>query len=284
MNGLVNAIDEPALRLTRPGPAGEAPPAPGRLRYEILGPLWVRGCPDGAVINARKIQLVLAMLLIRSEQIVPIDRLSAEIWGEHAPRRATATLQVYISQLRKMLHRPGATPIVTRPPGYVLNLGADELDLHVFQRLVAQGRAHVRALQHEEAVACFESALGLWRGPALGGLRDSPAVDAFATSLEEARLECTEMLIDARLELGRHRGLTGLLYSLIAEHPLREVFYRQLMLALYRCDRQADALNVYRQARDTLNDDLGLEPCRALRDLHRSILLANDQLDLRLAG
>ena len=282
MNGFTTVMLEPSYDLT--GPRERAEPAPGRMRYQVLGPLEVRGTTSGLVVKAHKIQQVLAILLIRSGQIVPVERLSSEVWGEGPPRRATATLQVYISQLRKLLHRPGKCPIVTRPPGYLLSLDGDELDLHVFQRLVQRGRAQQKAARHEEAFSSFEAALGLWHGPALGGLRDSPAVDAFATWFEECRLECTEMLVDSGLALGSHRGLTGLLYTLIAEHPLREVFYRQLMLALYRSDRQADALGVYRQARSTLNDDLGLEPCRALRDLHRSILLANGQIDLPLVG
>jgi DNA-binding SARP family transcriptional activator len=251
-----------------------------------LGPLRARGCTSDSAINARKIQLVLAILLIKHDQVVTIDQLSAEIWGDHAPRRATAALQVYISQLRKFLGRASGleSPIVTRPPGYVLTVGPDELDLYIFQSLVRQGREHARAQRHEEAAASLESALGLWRGPVLSSLRDSPAVNAFAAWLEEARLECAEMLVESTLALGRHRDLIGFLYGLTAENPLREVFHRQLMLALYRAERQADALKAYRQARETLNTELGLEPCRALRELHRAILLADDRLEFQAAA
>src|SRR6185503_18952705 len=125
---------------------------------------------------------------------------------------------------------------------------------------------------------------GLWRGPALGDLRAGPIVEGFVTWLAEARLECLEMLADSHLELGRHRELVGRLYSLTAEHPLREAFYRQLMLALYRSERQADALKVYQMARKTLNEELGLEPCRSVQDLQRAILTADDQLDLYAAA
>jgi DNA-binding SARP family transcriptional activator len=116
----------------------------------------------------------------------------------------------------------------------------------------------------------------------LGDLRNGPIVDGFVTWMMESRMECLEMLADAHLRVGRHRELVGRLYSLTAENPLREAFYRQLMLALYRSERQADALKVYQSARATLNDELGLEPCKALRDLHQAILAEDyDQLDLR---
>jgi DNA-binding SARP family transcriptional activator len=119
----------------------------------------------------------------------------------------------------------------------------------------------------------------MWRGPVLGDLSHGPIVESFVTWLSETRLECTEMLIDAQLELGRHRKIVGRLYSLTAEHPLRESFSRQLMLALYRSERQADALDVYRSVRRTIHDELGLEPCRALQELQQSILTADYELE-----
>ncbi len=147
-------------------------------------------------------------------------------------------------------------------------------------QLVNQGRALSKERRYEEAAACLEDALGLWHGPALGDLSNGPIIDGFVAWLMEARMECTEMLAEAQLQLGRHRELVGRLYSLAAENPLREAFYRQLMLALYRSNRQAEALKVYQMARKTLNDELGLEPCRGLRDLQRAILTDDDQLDL----
>jgi DNA-binding SARP family transcriptional activator len=255
------------------------------VRYEILGPLRVSDGNDSASISARKIEILLAVLLIRSDQVVATSQLITEVWGESAPRRATAALHVYISQLRKFLRRPSrrGSPIVTRPPGYLLRLGPDELDLHLFNQLVHQGRARAMAQRHMEASACLEAALSLWRGPALDDLRDGPIINGFATWLEEERLECIEMLVDSDLALGRHRQLVGRLYALIAEHPLREALYRQLMLALYRSERRADALKVYQTARETLKDELGLEPSRALRRLQQAILTADDQLDIPAA-
>jgi SARP family transcriptional regulator, regulator of embCAB operon len=252
------------------------------VRYEILGPLRVVEENGSSFISARKIEVLLAVLLIRADQVVTSDQLMVEIWGDRLPRRATAGLQVYISQLRKFLCRPDrmGSPIVTRPPGYLLSIGSDEFDLSLFQQLAAEGRTNARAARHQEASACFEQALALWRGPVLDEMRIGPIVEGFVTWLEEMRMECIDMLVDSQLELGRHRELVGSLYALSVEYPLRETFYRQLMLALYRSERKADALKVYQSARKMLNDELGLEPCRMLKDLQQAILVADDQLDL----
>lgn len=253
--------------------------------YETLGPLRVVDGDRTSFISARKIETVLAVLVIRSDHIVPFDQLVSEIWADRPPSRATAAVHVYVSQLRKFLHRPGRkNPIVTRAPGYMLQKGSDQIDHHRFGQLVDQARAQVRKAHHEAALASFEEALGLWRGPVLEDLRSSLTIDSFVTWLMESRLECLEMLADCQLELGRHREIVGQLYSLISEHPFREAFYRQLMLALYRSERQADALRVYQAARQTLHDELGLEPCRALRHLQQAILADDGELDLQAAS
>jgi DNA-binding SARP family transcriptional activator len=248
----------------------------------LLGPLRVVG-EEGeyATIGPQKIETLLAVLLIRGDQVVATEQLITEIWGDQVPRRATAGIHVYVSQLRKFLGRRGAAggPLVTRPPGYVLRIGDDALDYQDFLRLVGWGRDHARERRYEEAAACFERALEMWRGPVLGDLSHGPIAEGFVTWLSETRLECVEMLNDAQLELGRHRELVGRLYSLTAEHPLREAFPRQLMLALYRSERQAEALEVYRSVRQTINDELGLEPCRALQELQRGILTADYELE-----
>lgn len=225
--------------------------------------------------------MLLAVLLVRVEQVVTADQLISEIWGQKPPRRATTGLHVYVSQLRKFLHRPGReSPVVTRSPGYLLRMRKDELDLRDFQRLVSEGRAFTKSQRHVEAIERFDSALRLWRGPALGALWDCPAIKGCATWLNEARLECVEMQIESGLILGQHRELVGRLHALIEEHPLREAFYRQLMLALYRSERTADSLKVYQVARRTLQDELGLEPCRSLRNLQRAILQSDRHLDV----
>ncbi|HUR07154.1 MAG TPA: AfsR/SARP family transcriptional regulator, partial [Nonomuraea sp.] len=209
------------------------------------------------------------------------DQLMGEIWGDRVPRRATAGLHVYVSELRKILNRAcprrAESPIVTHSPGYMLRCGTDELDFQSFLELIDLGRNFRREQCYQEASECFEAALALWRGPVLGDLSDGPIVVSFATWMMETRLECIEILVDTHLHLGRHRELIGLLYSLIAESPLREAFYRQLMLALYHSERKADALKVYQQARTTLSEELGLEPCRTLQDIQRAILQSDDR-------
>lgn len=238
-----------------------------------------------SAVSARKIETVLATLLVRAGQVVSVEQLVTEIWGNTPPRRATATLHVYISQVRKFLAQLVGSDslIVTRFPGYLFELGSDELDLHLFQRLVIEGRGRLRARQYENAAETFDTALGLWRGPALNDLRDGPIINSFATWMDEIRLECIEMMTSAGLMLGRHHELTGMLHGYVAEHPLNETFCQHLMLALYRSGRRADALKVFHTTRDALRGELGLEPCRALQSLQHAILTADDSLDDRRA-
>ncbi|MFD2768416.1 AfsR/SARP family transcriptional regulator [Micromonospora eburnea] len=255
------------------------------MRYEVLGPLRVLDGDQVSTISAPKIEIVMTVLLVRSDQVVTLEQLMAEIWGDQLPRRATAGVHVYISQLRKFLSRPERpdSPVVTRPSGYLLRKGSDELDLHIFLQSVEEGRGHFRDQRYEQAVACLDQALAQWRGPLAGDLRAGRIIDGFAAWLAETRLECLEMLMESQLHMGRHREIVGRLYSLTLEHPLREAFYRQLMLALYRSERQADALRVYQGARAMLNEELGLEPCRGLQALNRAILVADPQLDDHVA-
>jgi SARP family transcriptional regulator, regulator of embCAB operon len=255
------------------------------VRYEILGPLRVLDDDSHTSISAHKVEIALAVLLIRADHVVSFDQLVTELWGDSPPRRVAAGVHVYISQLRKFLHRPGRAdnPVVTHPRGYLLQLGEDELDFHTFLRLCESGRGLVRDERYEQAADCLEKALGLWRGPILRDLGTGPIIDGFVAWLVESRLECLELLADCQLQQGRHRELVARLYSLVAEYPLRETFYRRLMLALYRSDRQADALDVYQTARRTLRNELGLEPCRALQDLQQAILSSASQLDLLAA-
>jgi DNA-binding SARP family transcriptional activator len=244
------------------------------MRYEILGRLRVVDENGATVISAPRPENLLAVLIIHSDHVVPTDQLITEIWGANPPRKAAAALHVYVSQLRKILRRPGrsVSPIVTWSPGYILRTSSDELDFHAFLRLVNEGRGALRDDEPERAAGNLARALELWRGPVFGDLRGGPSVQRLAAWLTEARLECTEMLADARLRLGRHDDVIGHLYPLTAEHPLRESFYRQLMLALWRTHRAADALRVYQTARHNLRLRSGREPGGALQSLHRGIL------------
>jgi len=224
---------------------------------------------------------VLAALLIRADRVVAASELMTELWGECLPRRAAAGVHVYISQLRKFLNGPAGSenPVITKAPGYMLRMGCDELDCHAFLRLMNMGRGHVRELRDDEAANSFGEALALWRGPVLADLGNGPILNGFMTWLEEQRLEGLKMLMDAKLRLGCHREVIGRLYSVTSEYPLHEEFHRQLMLALYRSDRKADALAVYRSVRKLLRDELGLEPCHALQDIQRAILAGDELVD-----
>jgi DNA-binding SARP family transcriptional activator len=244
------------------------------LRYEILGPLRVIDGGHSRSLSAKKVEIVLAALLIRSDVVVAASELMTELWGESLPRRAVAGVHVYISELRKFLRGPAGpeSSVVTEAPGYMLRMGSDELDSHEFLRLMEMGRGYARSLRDEEAAKCFEEALALWRGPILANLGNGPILNGFMTWLEEQRLEAMKTLVDAKLRLGYHHEVIGWLYSIVSEYPLHEKFYCQLMLALHRSDRQADALEVYQSVRRLLRDELGLEPCQALQDAQRAIL------------
>lgn len=245
------------------------------MRYEILGSVRVLDEAGSRSINARKPGTLLAVLLIRANQVVPREQLTTELWGGSPPRRADAALHVYVSQLRKFLRRPGRpdSPIDTKAPGYLLRAGFDELDVHQFQRLVGDGRTHARAGRHQAAVAALETALSLWRGPVLDGLGDGPVVSDFISWLDEIRMESTELLVGSYLGLGRHHELVSTLRALTIEHPLHEVFHHQLMLALYRCGRRVEALGVYAALRKTLHTEVGLEPYSPLQELQQAILM-----------
>ncbi|MBK3565995.1 MULTISPECIES: AfsR/SARP family transcriptional regulator [unclassified Streptomyces] len=255
------------------------------MRFEILGSLRITDGKDVFTVTAPKMESLLAAMLVRADDVVSMDQMCTEIWGADPPRRAVATLHVYISQLRKLLGRAdeGRSPIVTRFPGYVLELGDSSLDAHEFQRLARQSRAAFRAGQYQEASVACGRALALWRGTVLGELRGGPIVDEFATWAEETRLECVELGNEADLMMGRHRELVGPLYTLVNKHPLIEAFHRQLMLALYRSDRRADALRAFQRVCSLLDRELGITPCRPLYELHQQIL-ADEELRVPAAA
>lgn len=262
------------------------------MRYEILGPIRLKQAGDFQFIRARKVEILLAILLVRRDQVVSSDQLVAEIWGDNPPMRANAALHVYISQLRKFLGknqlpcgaaevRSGKTagPIVTRPLGYMLCTDTAEVDVCDFEQLMRDGRKSYVSGDLERAVDQLERALSLWRSPTLADLHVGSMLSSYATWLEECRLECIETLMAAYLNLQKHREVIGRLYALTSEYPMREDFLRYLMLALYRAGRRADALSVFRDARERHVNELGLEPSRNLQDLNCSILAAEECLD-----
>jgi DNA-binding SARP family transcriptional activator/DNA-binding beta-propeller fold protein YncE len=209
------------------------------------------------------------MLVLHANEAVSANRLIDEVWGEEPPRTARKSLQVHISRLRKEL---GDGVLETRPQGYALRLDREQVDLYRFEDLLDRGRT---ALQHEEpgaAAAILREALALWRGAPLAGLEAEPFARPAAARLDDLRLAAIELRIEADLALGRHTAVVGELERLVSEEPFREGFRRQLILALYRSGRQADALAAYRSARRTLVEELGVEPGPELRELEAAVL------------
>jgi DNA-binding SARP family transcriptional activator len=247
------------------------------LNFEILGQIRVSGGPGVGAPRARKTETLLAILLAKNNQVVTTEHLIDQLWGDYPPARASAALYVYISQLRKLLRGDGAnakqSPVVTSPRGYSLHVGPDELDADRFTRLYRQGRVLHRHRSYGQAATVLRQAIELWRGPAFGSFTDSPDVQAYAALLEESRLECLELLMEAELLIGRHREVVGQLSALAKEHTLRETFYEYLMTALLRSNRRAEALETFASARQHLVQQLGIEPGSSLRKLHQSILV-----------
>src|SRR3989454_6242455 len=255
------------------------------MEFRILGSLEVWSDQRRLPLGGSKQRMLLAVLLLHRNEVVSIDRLVEELWTGRPPATAVKVVQVYVSQLRKALggrRTPSDAEdvLVTRAPGYLLRVGRDELDADRFERLVEEGRRVLGAGSPRLATRTLLEALALWRGPALADF----ALDSFAQTeiarLEEVRVSALADRIDADLALGRHEELVSELEALVAENPLRERLRGQLMLALYRASRQADALEVYRQTRELLRVELGLEPSKALQLLERSILQQDAALEL----
>jgi DNA-binding SARP family transcriptional activator len=240
--------------------------------FRILGPLDVVEEGRPLPLGGPRQRALLAILLLRANQVVSSDRLIDELWGERAPPTAAKAIQVYVSKLRKQL---GESRLVTRAPGYALVLDESELDLFRFERLVAEARQ-----EPARAAELLHEALALWRGAPLADLEYEQFAQADITRLEELRLTALEERIDADLAAGRHREALGELEALVAAHPLRERLAGQLMLAFYRSGRQAEALDAYQTARHTLVDEIGLEPTPALQRLERRILQQDPDLEL----
>ena len=242
------------------------------MDYRILGPLEVLA-PDGPVpLGGAKQRALLAILLLRANEVVSTDRLIDALWGEEPPETAPKALQVHVSQLRKAL---GPDAIRTRPPGYALDVTGSELDLDRFRRL----REEAAGSPPARARDLLAEALALWRGPPLSDLTYAAFAQADIARLEELRLAAVEDRIAADLALGRHSELIAELEPLIAANPHRERLRAQLMLVLYRSGRQAEALEAFREARAVLTEELGIEPGRELRELHQSILEQDPSLD-----
>jgi DNA-binding SARP family transcriptional activator/ABC-type branched-subunit amino acid transport system substrate-binding protein len=247
------------------------------IEFRILGPLEVWREGGSLPLGGLKQRSLLALLLLQANQVVSTDRLVHELWGEEPPGTAVTALHGYVSQLRKLIEPERAAGgesrvLVTRPPGYMLNIGPGQLDLDRFEASVRRAREELVAGRPEPAARDLREAFALWRGAPLADLASEPFAQSAARPLEELWLAALEDRIDADLELGRHREVATELEAVIRSHPLRERLRGQQMLALYRCGRQADALNAYAEARRTLSEELGIEPSSALKQLERDIL------------
>jgi DNA-binding SARP family transcriptional activator len=236
------------------------------VKFGILGPLEVVEQGRVLALGGSRQRTLLALLLISANEVVSADRLADELWGAEPPRAAANALHYHVSQLRKTLAPSDA--IVTQEPGYVIRVGADELDLFRFERLVRDAQE----AEPELSARLLRDALGLWRGPALADLANEPFAEAEIRRLEELRLGALERRVEADLALERHPELVAELEMLVQAHPLRERLRAALMRALYGSGRQADALEVYRETRRLLVDELGIEPSPALHELEQAIL------------
>ena len=246
------------------------------MRFGVLGPLEVSG-EDGPVpLGGPKQRIVLAHLVLGANKVVSAEHLIDALWGEELPEDPKSTLQVYVSRLRSAL---GADAVEAQAPGYVLRAARDEVDALRFEDLLSAARGNGSDPRATDEI--LTEALELWRGPALADLSGEPSLTGEIARLEELRLQVLEEMIDARLELGRHVQVVAELESLTRTHPLRERLWRGLMLALYRADRQAEALAAFERARSVLVEELGIDPSRDLQLLHERILRQDPELELK---
>ena len=248
------------------------------MRFAVLGPVAVSGENGPVELPGRMPRSLLAVLLLNAGAVVPVDRLIEALWGEHPPASASAALYNHVMRLRRALDDADGERVRAVAPGYLLRVEQGELDLHSFAALCASGRAAARAGRWQQASSELSAALGLWRGAPFADEPGLFADDRRVQKLLEERLLAFEDRIEADLELGRHREVIADLRSLAAENPLRESLHGQLMLALYRAGRQAEALEAYAALRGSLVGELGLEPSPELSGLQRRILSADPEL------
>lgn len=253
------------------------------MEFRLLGPLEVLRSGRSLVVGGGKRRSLLAILLLHSNEVVSAERLIDELWGERPPPTAAKSVHVYVSQLRKELGpdiaRANGSRLVTRSGGYELRVGPDDVDVARFERALSEAESAVEGGEPAKAASALRAALALWRGPALADFTYEPFAQGEIARLEELRLVALEGRVEADLVLGRHAQVVGELEALVREHPLRERVRGQLMLALYRCGRQAAALEVYRDGRRRMVEELGLEPGPALRALQEKILDQSADLD-----
>lgn len=254
------------------------------MEFRILGPVEVVEGSRSLPLGGAKQQALLAVLVLNANRAVSTDRLIDALWGERAPDGAAHTVQVFVSQLRKALRADGERPpeelLVTQGRGYLLRVERGQVDLTAFESMIDEGRRTLAQRDPARASALFREALDLWRGPPLSGLEEEPFAQPHIARIEDLRLTAVEDRIEADLALGRHAELVGELQALTSEFPLRERLRGQLMLALYRSGRQAEALSAYRDAKRMLAEELGIDPTPDLQRLEGAILRQDPDLEL----
>ena len=241
----------------------------GSLEFRLLGPLEARLDDQPISLGGARQRALVALLLLRANEVVSRDRLIEDLWRDHAPETAANALAALVARLRRVLP---ADVLVTKPSGYSIEIEPDAIDVNRFELLVEDGRRVLAAGEYGKASDDLREALSLWRGPPLADFTYEQFAEPAILQLEELRVTALESRIDADLALGRHGELVGELQSLVSEHPLRERLRGQLMLALYRSGRQAEALEAYRDGRATLLEELGIDPSPGLQELERAIL------------
>ncbi|MFJ3659043.1 BTAD domain-containing putative transcriptional regulator [Streptomyces sp. NPDC090119] len=258
------------------------------MKIQVLGPLNADISGVQIAPSAGKPRQILALLALYPSRVMPVPTLMEELWGTHPPVSALTTLQTYILQLRRRLGvamgpdspRNVKEVLATRHGGYVLQIPSDSVDAHDYERLATAGRAAFEAGDDARAAATLRQALDLWQGPALVDVPVGPVLTIETLRLEESRLVTVERRIDAELRLGRHSDLLVELRDLIARHPQHEGLHSQAMVALYRAGRQAAALDVYRQLRIRLVEELGVEPSPQVQRLHQAMLGVDPALNV----
>jgi DNA-binding SARP family transcriptional activator len=251
------------------------------VEFRILGPLEVWRESRRIHIGGAKERALLAFLLLHAGEPVSVDRLIDELWGDSPPATARKSVQVRVARLRRTLR---SDVLLTRGDGYLARLEPNQLDLHRFEQLLSDGRDALAAGDTSAAVATLDEALALWRGPALADFTYESFAQPAIARLEDLRVHAHELRIEAHLDLGLHARVIGELEDLVAAYPFRERLRGQLMLALYRDGRQADALDVYRRTRQELVAALGIEPSPMLRELQHAVLRQDPSLDGPLAA
>ncbi|TDE32611.1 AfsR/SARP family transcriptional regulator [Actinomadura sp. 6K520] len=247
------------------------------VRFKLLGSLEISNSGRTCAITPPKVRQVLALLLVRTGKLVQVDSVIEELWAEASPRRAANTVQTYVYQLRKIIDQEGLAPagrelLFTQPFGYQLQIEPEQLDICVFEAEVAEGRRMLDAGQPERASQRLRQALDLWTGPPLADVVQGNLLSTHALHLRELRMRALELRIQTDVHLGRDRDLIGELRSLVARYPLHEWFHGQLIGALARAGRRAEALAAYAELRALLDRELGLDPSPELQRIHQEML------------